>query len=95
MAKLNFIQNDFYCCECGNKGIPIARKINKIKEPGHLKKIFCLNCNKETNHVECRELNGYTYKDFLFEFEKGNFENGLRILPYGKFRAKIHNNEEV
>jgi len=77
---MNYLTSDFYCTQCGNRGIPIARKDNKIREPGHLKKLFCLKCGTYTNHVECRGFGRYTHEDFLIEFEKGNFNSkGTRI----------------
>lgn len=92
-AKRSFtLDSNFYCVFCGNKGIPIARKSGASREGGHLKKLYCLKCNQETNHVECKEFTKYSYSDFIFEYENDNFDkNGLRILPYGEFRAKKHN----
>lgn len=88
MAKM--IISNFYCTQCGHKGIPIVRKNNKIREPGHLKKLYCMHCNKENNHVECKEFSKYTYEDFLIEFNGNNFtENGERRLPWKQFLAKV------
>lgn len=72
--------NDFYCTECGRKGIPIVRKSGQQREPGHLKKLFCLCCNKETNHAEVRAIGStYTKMDFLEEFALGRFVDGQKI----------------
>lgn len=71
--------SEFYCTECGQKGIPIARKKGKQREAGHLKKIFCLTCQKETNHVEIKPFGSYTKQDFLEEYELGRFVNGKRV----------------
>ncbi len=88
--RYKVIINDFYCTCCGSKGIGIPRVVGKQRESGHLKKIYCLKCQKETNHVECRELSHYEYPDFLFEFENGNFsETGDRKMPYGEFKHYI------
>ena len=46
--------HDFYCLLCGNKGIPIARKRSNLKESLHRKKLYCVNCKTEVNHIECR-----------------------------------------
>ena len=73
------ITSEFYCTECGNKGIPIARKISQHKEPGHLKNLYCLHCRKETNHVEIRPYGSYNYEDFLEEYSLGRFFEGNRI----------------
>ena len=39
----NISLSDFYCTKCGTKGIPCFRTVGKEREPGHLKKLFCLN----------------------------------------------------
>jgi hypothetical protein len=87
-GRNNFlIDNEFYCTKCGNKGIPIARKKGQEREAGHLKKLFCLKCQEETNHVECKPFSHYEHEDFLFEFENGNFtETGARKMGYGEFK---------
>lgn len=86
------ITNDFYCTKCGQKGIPIIRRKGAEREAGHLKKLWCLNCNKEVNHVECKENSKYDYKDFIIEFEYGNFDTeGNRIRKYGELRRLIDN----
>lgn len=80
MAKnKNSITSEFYCTECGSKGIPIARKIGTKKEPGHLKKLYCLKCKKETNHAEIRPYGSYNYEDFLEEYSLGRFFEGKKI----------------
>ncbi len=82
--------DDFYCVFCGRKGFPIVR-VKNDKEPGHLKKLFCLYCNKETNHVEISFNGKYTLEDFLCEFNNKNFdEEGNRYDPsYKHFEALI------
>lgn len=77
--------SDFYCTECGKKGIPILRKIGQERESGHLKKIFCLYCQKDCNMVEIKPNSSYTLEDFEKEFNGHNFENGNRIKPYKVF----------
>ena len=69
----NIIMSDFYCTKCGQKGLPVWRKSGSMREAGHLKKLFCFNCNEEVNHVECKPFTKYTYEDFLLEFKNGNF----------------------
>lgn len=87
----NMITTDFYCTQCGNKNIPVWRKEGEMRESGHLKKLYCINCLKETNHVEVRELGKYKYKDFLIEFNGGNFnEEGKRIVDSWKTFEKLY-----
>lgn len=90
MAGLN-MDSTFYCCKCGTKGIPIIRKRGSEREAGHLKRLYCLKCKEEWNHVECKEFTHYTHDDFLVEMEYKNFdENGNRVFEYGKLKDLIH-----
>ena len=78
--------SDFYCTCCGNKGIPLFRVVGKEREPGHLKKIFCLSCQKDVNMVEVKPAGKYSFNNFLTEFNYGNFdEYGNRINPWKQF----------
>lgn len=82
--------SSFYCTCCGTRGIPIARRRGSERDAGHLKRIYCLNCKKEINHVECKLFSKYDYEDFLLEFNYGNFnENGERKEKYGIFKDKL------
>ena len=71
--------SEFYCTECGKKGIPVARHPGQHRKPGHLKKLFCLHCQKEVNHVEIRPYGSYTYENFLEEYNLGRFFEGNRL----------------
>lgn len=77
--KMNMSQSRFFCTECGNEGIPIMRPAGQQREPGHLKKLYCIHCKKEVNHAEVREIGGYTEEDFRKEFELGRFKDGQRV----------------
>lgn len=55
----HFTISQFKCTQCGNIGIPISRKQSRQREQGHLKKLYCIYCKEETNHVEIR---GCDYK---------------------------------
>lgn len=95
----NITLSDFYCTCCGCKGIPIFRTVGQEREPGHLKKLFCLNCQKEVNMVEIRNIGKYNLDDFWIEYEYKNFdEEGKRIEPWKSFVTKIRqevlNNEK-
>ena len=83
--------NEFYCVICKNRGLPVIRRRGKERGAGHLKKLFCIHCGKETNHAECRPWSGYTKEDFDIECKYHNFdENGNRIRPYGELRSLIY-----
>lgn len=84
------LDSEFYCCKCGNKGMPVIRKKGKEREAGHLKKLYCLKCGCEVNHAECKPWTKYEYEDFLLEFEHGNFdEEQNRKMQYGLFKDKL------
>ena len=85
------LDHEFYCSQCGQKGIPIPRKKGSERESGHLKKIFCLNCGTERNFCEINpQSQKYTYNDFLLEFNNGNFDKeGNRKIPFNKFKQKL------
>lgn len=82
--------SEFYCTKCGERGIPIARRIGKQREAGHLKKLYCLNCKEIWNFAEVRPFGEYNYEDFLTEFRHGNFDkDGNRKIPYKQFLAEL------
>ena len=70
MARGNFAEHSFYCIKCGNKGIPLMRKQGFQHGKMHRKKLYCIHCKQEINHVECK-----TYEE-VEEF-RINFENGV------------------
>lgn len=85
----NISLSDFYCTRCGNKGIPVFRTIGQEREPGHLKKMFCLTCQEEVNMAEVRSVGKYNLEDFWIEYEYGNFDkNGNRKEPWKQFTSK-------
>lgn len=71
--------SDFYCTCCGKKGICIPRKKGNAREKGHLKKMYCLYCQKEVNFAEVAPNSSYNYEMFKQEFEMGRFVDGIRI----------------
>ena len=86
MAK--YITNDFYCIQCGQKGLPVQRKQGKARGVFHRKKLWCCNCKVEINHVEVR--NDYERDCFKEMYENGDFrteaEDSLRACgnPLGR-----------
>ena len=75
---MKMTQSRFFCTQCGKEGLPVMRKQGQQREPGHLKKLYCIYCGKEVNHAEVREIGGYTEDDFKQEFELGRFVEGQR-----------------
>lgn len=64
--------SEFHCVCCGTKGIPVPRKASKQREPGHLKKLYCLKCKAETNHMEVRPFD-YDSEQFFKDLKEGKF----------------------
>ena len=84
--------SDFYCTKCGNRMIPVWRSKGKEREPGHLKKLYCLNCKEERNGVEIKFMGQYTLKDFIMEYEYNNFDkDGNRKHSYKELKGLINN----
>ena len=68
----DFEIHDFYCINCGNKGIPLTRQGNKKKGEGHRKNMYCYHCKHTVNHIECR--NDTEVYEFKQAFEAGEYE---------------------
>ena len=71
-AKAFTLDHSFYCIQCGNKGIPLARCEARRKEKFHRKKLYCCFCKEEVNHIECKTL------EEVQEFKK-NFKKSQNI----------------
>ena len=69
-SKCSMALHDFYCINCGNKGIGLMRNQGFKHQGMHRKKLYCVFCKQEVNHVECKTL------DEIEEF-RINFENGV------------------
>ena len=66
----NFVEHNFYCINCGSRGIPLSRKKGHQHGRFHRKKMYCVKCREEINHIECK-----TQEDII-EFTT-NFKNGV------------------
>lgn len=96
MANNNKEISDFYCTQCGKKGLPVVRSKGQSREPGHLKKMYCPYCKVQNNMAEVRPFGQYKYKDFLTEFTFGNFTpEGLRIDPSWRRFVSTHEGKEL
>lgn len=85
--RVHTIGHAFYCTQCGKPGIPIQRREGHLREAGHLKRLFCVSCNRVINHAECIENSKYDAGMFFEEFESGNFDTkGCRILPLSEWK---------
>lgn len=66
-----YIQHKFFCLKCGREGIPVYRAGNQLREKFHKKKLYCIYCKQEVNHIEIR--NPKEEAEFKEKFENGEF----------------------
>ena len=69
----NYETVNFYCINCGSKGIPIARMGNNRKDKGHRKNMYCPTCRHTVNHIECKTSE--EVEKFKEEFKQGVYEH--------------------
>lgn len=79
-----YIQADFYCVKCGQKGIGLMRKNSKQRESGHHKKLYCPWCQKDYNHVEIKTP--MDLEKFQEDFKNGAFEKEISEIEKGLVR---------
>lgn len=73
--------HDFYCVNCGSKGIPLARKLSHSKGKAHRKQMYCWKCQHTVNHIECSTAE--EVEAFLKDFKAGKFaEEAKAELSY-------------
>ena len=70
MAK--YEMHDFYCINCGRKGLPCQRKMGRMHGGFHRKKLWCYTCKTEVNHVEVR--NQEEKEIFMEAFNNGEYK---------------------
>lgn len=70
---MSFITHDFYCLNCGRRGIPIQRSLNHLKGKNHRKKLYCMYCKTEVNHIEITTPAELT--KFQNDFKSGVYED--------------------
>jgi hypothetical protein len=88
MAKNNnYETHDFYCLRCGQKGLPIQRKVGKQHGEFHRKRLWCPHCKLEINHMEIRNQEEKEY--FMEGFINGEYreeaEESLRVIGSAGF----------
>lgn len=65
--------HDFYCINCGTKGISLFRPQSRKRELFHRKKLYCPHCKQTVNHIECQ--NSWEIEEFKINFANGVYEN--------------------
>ena len=69
----SFEEHSFYCLKCGNRGIPIRRKCGFQHSSMHRKKLYCIHCKEEINHIECKSMDDI--EEFLVNFKNGVYKD--------------------
>lgn len=78
---MKYDESEFYCIKCGNRGIPLPRPHGHQRKQFHRKKLYCIHCKQEVNHIECKteaDIN-----DFKIEFKNGMFiDEAIESVSY-------------
>lgn len=74
---MSYEESNFYCLNCGRKGIPIQRPSSRKRERFHRKKLYCTSCKITCNHVECKS--DEDVREFLEAFEEGAFQEEVIV----------------
>jgi hypothetical protein len=73
MARRGYAEHSFYCINCGQRGIPLSRPQGFKHEKMHRKKLYCVTCKCEVNHVECKTFD--EVEEFRYNFENGVYKD--------------------
>jgi len=77
------MSSEFWCVNCGQRGIPIMRERSCRREKGHRKALYCIRCKMVLNHVETR--NEDEARRFREDFAAGKFtEEAKQTIAYAK-----------
>lgn len=69
--------HDFYCLNCGKRGLPVVRPQAHRREQFHRKKLYCAYCGLTVNHIEVKsDEEAYEFRQ---AFENGEFQEEARI----------------
>ena len=86
----SFETHDFYCINCGYKGIPLTRQVSKGKKSFHRKRLYCWHCKHTVNHIECR--NDAEKLQFISDFAAGLYKaEAAEELKYELEHPKYQN----
>lgn len=69
--------HEFYCLNCGNRGLDCVRPQAHRRERFHRKKLYCPTCRLIVNHVECK--NPYEVENFKILFKDNYFAEEARL----------------
>ena len=75
--------SEFWCINCGKKGIPIMRDRSGIRGAGHRKALYCVTCRTVVNHVETR--NAEEAQRFREDYDAGRYaEEAEASIAYAR-----------
>ena len=78
--KKQYEISTFYCTKCAGK-IELPRKMSQKREKGHLKKIYCINCKEEINHLEIRSNDmDFDLEQFKLDIEEGFYNESCKKI---------------
>ena len=81
--KKREMSSEFWCINCGARGIPIIRERGKRRGPGHRKALYCIRCKAVINHIETR--NEYEAQEFQVDYAAGKYaEEAEQSVAYAK-----------
>ena len=83
----NFTEHSFYCSQCGNKGFPLMRKDCLKHEKFHKKKLYCIFCKEEVNHIECKNM--FEEQEFKEDFANGVYKNEQKEVISDVWRSWV------
>jgi len=83
--KKREFSSDFWCINCGNKGIPVMRERGRKREAGHRKALYCITCRTTVNHIETR--NEEEARQFREDFDAGLYkEEAKQSIAYASMK---------
>lgn len=69
--------HDFYCLNCGRRGLPLQRQESLKRSDGHRKKLYCFWCKATCNHIECKTQEDVI--NFQEKFENGEYKEEAKV----------------
>lgn len=72
---MKYENHSFYCMKCGNRSFDLPRKTSHKYGKHHRKKLWCIYCKEEVNHIECRTQQ--EVEEFKEKFAAGEYKKEL------------------
>lgn len=86
MNKRNTVKTDLICPQCYN--CTFIRRIKGRERPlAHQKKLYCIKCKEEVNHIEVRDIDLLEKKLEFLTKKTPNEEKMLTLIKKAKGRS--------